>query len=531
MVQRDDVNREEQAVGAAIAKIVGHDSVPWYKKPHLLRLNLMVVSLVMFSSANGYDGSLMNGLQALPQWREFMDNPKGAWLGFINAIQSIGGLFVYSVSAYILQRWGRKASIYLGYFFLVLATTLQTAAQNPTAFIISRAFLGMTSALWTTSAPLLITEIAFPTHRGTATALYNCGWYVGSLVAAWATFGTRNYDNSWAWRIPSLLQAAIPVVALPGFLLSPESPRWLVSIDRIEEAKAVLVKHHNGGVINDLIEFELDEIVTTLRLERDAQENTSYMDMLRGRGNLHRTLISVTLGVFAQWNGVGVVSYYLALVLETVGITTVTDQTLISGCLQIWNLILSVSAAFSVDRFGRRKLFLTSAAGMLGSYIIITGLSGSFAENGVPSVGIAVIPFLFIYFGFYDIAFTPLLVSYPCEIWPYQLRARGVTVTLFSTTVALTTNIFVNPIALEAIGWKYYLVFVVILVGVCIICYFYYPETRGHTLEEMAVIFDREKAHVLHPYESKVFGTIKSASDNHLDNAVDVVEVETAKTS
>lgn len=72
--------------------------------------------------------------------------------------------------------------------------------------------------------------------------------------------------------------------------------------------------------------------------------------------------------------------------------------------LQIWNLIFAVGAAFCVDRLGRRMLFLTSAATMLISYIIITGLSGSFAQSGHAATGVAVVPFLFIYFAGYDIA-------------------------------------------------------------------------------------------------------------------------------
>ena len=102
--------------------------------------------------------------------------------------------------------------------------------------------------------------------------------------------------------------------------------------------------------------------------------------------------------------GNGVVSYYLALVLETVGVTSVTDQTLISAFLNVWNLLFSVAAAFSVDRVGRRPLFLASAAIMLVGFILVTGLSGAFAEGGAGATGIAVIPFLFVFFAGYDIA-------------------------------------------------------------------------------------------------------------------------------
>lgn len=135
---------------------------------------------------------------------------------------------------------------------------------------------------------------------------------------------------------------------------------------------------------------------------------------------------------------------------------------------------------------------------MLVSYIIITGLSGSFAETKHTPTGLAVVPFLFIYFLGYDIALTPLLVSYPVEIWPYALRARGLSVTLVTTLFVLFFNTFVNPIALDAISWKYYIVFVAVLVAFLLSVYFTYPETRGRTLENMAELFDGEGAAVPH---------------------------------
>jgi MFS family permease len=146
--------------------------------------------------------------------------------------------------------------------------------------------------------------------------------------------------------------------------------------------------------------------------------------------------------------------------------------------MQIWNLIFAVGAALLVDRLGRRFLFLTSSAVMLISYVIITGLSGSFAQTGNASVGTAVVPFLFIYFAGYDIALTPLVVAYPCEIWPYSLRSRGLTVTWVTAILAIFFNTFINPIALDALAWKYYLVFIAVLLIMTASTYFFYPETR-----------------------------------------------------
>lgn len=187
-------------------------------------------------------------------------------------------------------------------------------------------------------------------------------------------------------------------------------------------------------------------------------------------------------------------SYYLTLILRIIGITSVTQQTLIKGFLQVWNLIMAVIGSLLVDSFGRRKLFILSTCIMLVSYIIITGLSGSFASNPVPAVGTSIITFLFIYYGGYDIAFTPLLVSYPAEIWTYSFRAKRMALTTMSTYLALLFNQFVNSIALEAIAWKYYIVYIVLLVGILVTVFYVYPETRGYSLEEMAVVFDGDHA-------------------------------------
>ncbi|KAL1890714.1 hypothetical protein Sste5346_008038 [Sporothrix stenoceras] len=484
-----------QADADRLAAVLADDGTPWYQRSYLVKLNYCVVSLVLYSAGNGYDGSLQNGLQVLTRWNDFMDHPAGAWLGWINAIYWLGCFLGYLLAAWISNKYGRKPGIYIGYLPLAIGVAMQTAAPNDKVFLVSRLFLGCTSALFGNGAPLLINEIAHPAHRAIANATFMSGWYVGGSIAAWATFATRNYSTSWAWRLPCILQLLLPVVALPGLLLSPESPRWMVSVDKCEAAREMLVQHHAGGDADSpLVAFEYGEIIAALAADKAAHKSSTYMDMLRTPGNRRRLFISISLGIFAQWAGNGVISYYLTLVLDTVGVTSVTDQTMISAFLQVWNLICAVGAAFVVDRLGRRTLFLASGCIMLVSYVIVTALSAEFAKSGHAAVGTAVIPFLFVFFAGYDIALTPFLTAYPCEIWPFALRARGLTVTWVASISAIFFNTFVNPIALASIAWKYYLVFVVVLAVMIVTVYFYYPETRRRTLEEIAVIFDGESA-------------------------------------
>jgi hypothetical protein len=101
---------------------------------------------------------------------------------------------------------------------------------------------------------------------------------------------------------------------------------------------------------------------------------------------------------------------------------------------------------------------------------------------------------IFIYYFHYDIAYTPLLMGYPTEIFPYTIRSKGLTVELMSVYGSLIILAFVNPIALGRIGWKYYIVFDVLLAIICTVTFFLFPETKGHSLEEIAEVFDGPNA-------------------------------------
>ncbi|TLD22399.1 hypothetical protein PspLS_07748 [Pyricularia sp. CBS 133598] len=488
----DKKKGSQHAANSEFAAVLPTDARPWYLTPHLIRLNLLLLVPLLSSATVGYDGSMMNGLQILTFFKHDFNNPTGAILGLMNAVYPLGKVIALFVVTPVADQFGRKLPMAIGLVGCIAFAILQGLSPNLTAFVLARAFLGFFTSFISQPSPVLIAELAYPTQRGKLTSLYNTFFYFGAIFAAWLTFGTFKINSTWSWRIPSIVQGAIPALQLAALWFLPESPRYLVSRGRLDEARRDLIKHHAGGDANSpLVAFEMNEIERAIAAENESYSANSWLDLFRGAANRKRTLIAIIVGFFSQWNGVGVVSYYLTLVLNTIGITDPKDQTLINGMLQIFNWLMATFAgALMVDRLGRRTLFLVSTSGMLVSYICWTGLTSGFVTSKDEGMGRAVLAFIFIFYFFYDIAWTPLLQAYPVEIYPYTLRSRGLSITLITSFTGLIIGNQVNPIAMGAIQWKYYIVFCCLLAVLLALVYFLFPETKGRTLEEIREVFE-----------------------------------------
>lgn len=172
------------------------------------------------------------------------------------------------------------------------------------------------------------------------------------------------------------------------------------------------------------------------------------------------------------------------------GITSSTQQAGINLALQVWNGVCAVGGALATEKYGRRPLWMISTALMLFFFALVTALSGVFAEVHIKAAGSASVAALFLFFGSYAIAYTPLSISYPVEILPFHLRAKGLSLCLTVVFAAGFFNQYVNPIAFAALAWKFYFVYIACLAVFLVIIYFLFPETKGRTLEEIALVFD-----------------------------------------
>ncbi|KAF7334658.1 MFS domain-containing protein [Mycena venus] len=463
----------------------------------LIILNAWIVLLLVTSTASGYDGSMMNGLQSLPQWEVYFNFPTKGKLGLLGAIQNIGSLAGYPFCAISLRRYRTqtdgihwRAGDGHCYCHPNGVTVCWNVYWRASRFLVG---FGLTFAA--SASPMLVAELSYPKYRAPLTSTYNSLWHLGSIVAAWATFGSFKIQSTWAWRLPSVLQAVPSFVQVLLVLFVPESPRFLVRKGKEAEALRTLAYYHADGDENDpLVRYEFEEIKAAMEFDRTVATNVGWRSFLASSGNLRRVRIIIAIAFFSQWSGNGLAGYYLNKVLSDIGITNPTTQLLLNGILSIWSLVCALTASSTVERFGRRVLFITSACLMTLFFTMQTVCFARFTISGDNNAARGMIAFIALYSAAYNLAFSPLIVTYALEILPYNIRAKGFNIFNITISIALIFNQYVNPIALAALNWKYYVVYCVWLVCECIFLYFYLVETKNHTLEETAAIFDGEGA-------------------------------------
>jgi MFS family permease len=237
----------------------------------------------------------MTGLQANPLFMSAIENPSSVILGTIVAAQSMGSLPALFPGAFLSDKYGRRVVLGLGYVLIIVGALVQTFTTGPWKMFGGRFIVGFGGSFAAVAGGPYTTEIAHPRNRAQTTALIQTCFYIGGIVAAWVTFGAVYMEGTnWSWRMCCLFQIIIPAMAIWTLPFTPESPRWLVSKDRLEEAHNMLAKYHaNGDKDDELVLYELEEIKEAIELERSAAKTTSYMTFFQTKGNLWRFSILV----------------------------------------------------------------------------------------------------------------------------------------------------------------------------------------------------------------------------------------------
>ncbi|KAH8697485.1 MFS sugar transporter-like protein [Talaromyces proteolyticus] len=459
-------------------------------------VQLYVICGFMFlgASLGGYDASLMGNLMAMPFFQaEFDAQILGAKTGLISSMYSIGAVSALPFVGPCGDTWGRRPGIALGCVIVIIGTVIQGTSHHLPQYLAGRFFLGFGGTV-ASVVPAYIVEIAHPTYRGVIGGLYNCCYYVGSVLAAIVLRGCVGYQSNQSWLIPTWFQMALPSILLISIFFFPESPRWQFSHGQVEKCRASLIKYHGNGDSESLyVKLQLREFAEELELNGADKRWWDYRTLFNSRASLYRVILcAVSVPAFSQWTGQAGVSYFLPAMLSTMGVTSTLVVLDINLGLAVASGIAACIGASCMDFFGRRKTLITCCLVLVVMWAGMLACTGTFNASGSDSSARASIAFIFLVGISFSFGYTPLQQLYAVEVLRYEQRAKGIAFAAMMMSGASLVNLFATPIALEKIAWKTYYVWLAACAAQAIYYYFFMVETKGHTLEEMNYIFNQK---------------------------------------
>ncbi|PQE16490.1 major facilitator superfamily domain general substrate transporter protein [Rutstroemia sp. NJR-2017a BBW] len=216
----------------------------------------------------------------------------------------IGGAIAGLTYGQVTDMIGRRYALFWAALGTLLSVVLQTAAQNTAMFVIARILVGYGTSASTLTGPTYLAE-TLPYHwRAWGLGALNDCYYVGGLIAAGVTYRTASYNSTWAWRVPSLIQGVFSILCIVILPFIPESPRWLIYMDRKEEALIVVAQTYaNGDTSNPVVLAQYKEIVDTIEYEKNVGETLTMKQMIKTPSARKRVSLAVSAAVFSTISG------------------------------------------------------------------------------------------------------------------------------------------------------------------------------------------------------------------------------------
>ncbi|KAH9220755.1 general substrate transporter [Leptodontidium sp. 2 PMI_412] len=468
----------------------------------------------------GYDQGVISVTLVMPQFLERfpevseMASGGGFYKGLMTGMIELGALIGALNQGWIADKISRRYSIIVAVIVFTLGSSLQTASVNYPMLVSARFIGGVGIGMLSMVVPLYISEISPPEIRGSLLVFEEFSIVFGIVVSFWITYGTKEIPGNLSWQLPFALQI-IPglLLGLGAFISLPFSPRWLAAKGREVEALEALAKLRmlpntdvrvrrewmdiiaESTFQKQVLEERHPELVAKTRMNRLKLEIVSWTDCLKP-GCWRRTHIGAGLMFFQQFVGINALIYYSPTLFKTMGLDY-SMQLIMSGVLNITQLIGVISSLWTLDRFGRKSILLWGSVGMFISHFSISILVGLYSSDW-PShrpEGWTSVVFLLFYMISFGASWGPVPWAMPAEIFPSSLRAKGVAISTCSNWLNNFIIGLVTPPLVQNTGFGAYVFFAVFCLGSFAWTYIFVPETNGKTLEQMDEVFkDRGNA-------------------------------------
>jgi len=400
--------------------------------------------------------------------------------GIVVAIVLAGAAIGAAIAGTLSDRFGRRRVILAAAVLFVAGAIFSAVAAELTSLLIGRFLVGLAIGFASMLTPLYLAEIAPARDRGAIVSLNQLCITVGILVSYLVGFALASSSGGWRWMLGI---GAVPgVILMIGMLILPESPRWLAGHGRMEDAAAALRRLRGGaGVMN-----ELSVLRTDIALE--GRQLASWAELLSPR--LRKPLvIGIGLAIFQQITGINTVIYFAPTIFQSAGLPSAAISILATAGVGAVNVVMTIVSIRLIDSLGRRQLLCWSLGGMAATLLLLAGVFYAGATGG--SAWIAVLS-VAAYVGFFAIGLGPVFWLLISEIFPLALRGRAMSL---ATVANWGFNLIVAATFLDLVSAfgsaNAFLMYAVLSVVALIFVVVEVPETKGHTLEQIELDFER----------------------------------------
>ncbi|OAL55113.1 putative MFS alpha-glucoside transporter [Pyrenochaeta sp. DS3sAY3a] len=457
---------------------------------------VFVVSLSIIME--GYDIGLVPSLWAQPAFRsKYGDQlPDGSfqlksyWQSLLTGVVQAGSIFGYWVSGIVIDRLGYKRTLHLclvaitGFVFIIFF------APNVEALIAGEALLGVPWGIIQTLTTTYAGEVAPVPLRPVLTTYICMCWMIGGFIATGVLRGFVDFTTQWAYRIPFGLQWIWPVPIMVAVAFAPESPWWLVRVNRIDDAKRALLSLTSKKNTNYDVDAVVAMIQHTVHTERALAYGQSYKSCFTGT-NLRRTEITCVAGAvpFLAGSGFGGMIVYF---MSSAGLPPRNAFDVGLGANGV-NLAAVIFSWLLVAYFGRRTLYL-AALSIITTLLTIIGILGCLpATNKDALWGTAgiMIFYSFVYMSCLGAIAYVVVAEMPAS----DLRNKTVAIARIFLNLLNFAGSWLIPAMINPSSWnmrgKGAFVFAGIAFVTLVWTFFRLPESKGRTFGELDILFHK----------------------------------------
>lgn len=405
--------------------------------------------------------------------------------------------------------------LFIGTLFAIVGGALQAATQSSDFIIVARVITGIGTGALTGITPVLISETSTASRRGGYLGYVFIANYLGISVAYWLSFGLAFINDGYSdvrWRFLLAFQCFPAVLLFLGIKMLPDTPRYLASAGKYDEAREVL--EHIRGRYDAEVEREFLEIKAVAEAS-NLSSPIEFLKILVGQGgkpgdNLaQRAWLCLFLQIMGSWTGITAVTAYSPVLLSAAGYPALTQNGLAGG-LNTVGIVGTIISAQIVDRFGRRKCLMAGSLALFAVNLIAGAVyEASRAQpDKATQYAPAAVAMLFLFNISYAATWGTIAFLIPTEIWSSEMRAQGngFGITGWAIGVGMTT--LVNPIMFDVMENRTYFLFAglnLLWIPVVFLCKFpgtasharadtddgaVYPETAHRSLESIDALFN-----------------------------------------